>query len=175
MDSVGRVLTRSLLVELDSISARSNIGKLHAYDPEIDRTNHKLIRSLRSSEVANSSHSHTSSVFASDSTILKFNGAGLDFDLADSDSSLGLCILKFSLDNIADNNSTLKELTIPYIILRVNLGDDPQKHLKEFHVVCPTMRQHGVLKDYIKMKAFPFSLDEATKDWLYLQPTLFNT
>ncbi|RDX76712.1 hypothetical protein CR513_43277, partial [Mucuna pruriens] len=25
------------------------------------------------------------------------------------------------------------------------------------------------------MKAFPFSLDGAVKDWLYLQPTLFNT
>ncbi|RDX98359.1 hypothetical protein CR513_18731, partial [Mucuna pruriens] len=25
------------------------------------------------------------------------------------------------------------------------------------------------------MKAFPFSLDKATKDWLYLQPILFNT
>ncbi|RDX79412.1 hypothetical protein CR513_40168, partial [Mucuna pruriens] len=25
------------------------------------------------------------------------------------------------------------------------------------------------------MKAFPFSLDGATKDWLYLQPVMFNT
>ncbi|RDX98695.1 hypothetical protein CR513_18356, partial [Mucuna pruriens] len=25
------------------------------------------------------------------------------------------------------------------------------------------------------MKAFPFSLDGAAKDWLYLQPVLFNT
>ncbi|RDX89302.1 hypothetical protein CR513_28987, partial [Mucuna pruriens] len=33
----------------------------------------------------------------------------------------------------------------------------------------------GIPEDYIKMKAFPFSLDGATKDWLYLQPVLFNT
>ncbi|RDY05726.1 gag-pol, partial [Mucuna pruriens] len=46
-------------------------------------------------------------------------------------------------------------------------GEDPHKHLKEFHV--------GIPEDYIKMKAFPFSLDGATKDWLYLQPALFNT
>ncbi|RDY06311.1 hypothetical protein CR513_09730, partial [Mucuna pruriens] len=46
-------------------------------------------------------------------------------------------------------------------------GEDPHKHIKEFHV--------GILEDYIKMKAFPFSLDGAAKDWLYLQPTLFNT
>ncbi|RDY01485.1 hypothetical protein CR513_15172, partial [Mucuna pruriens] len=37
------------------------------------------------------------------------------------------------------------------------------------------MRPQGIPEDYIKMKAFPFSLDGAAKDWLYLQPTLFNT
>ncbi|RDY00179.1 hypothetical protein CR513_16671, partial [Mucuna pruriens] len=54
-------------------------------------------------------------------------------------------------------------------------GEDPHKHLKEFHVVCSTMRPQGISEDYIKMKAFPFSLDGAAKDWLYLQPVLFNT
>ncbi|RDY04772.1 hypothetical protein CR513_11470, partial [Mucuna pruriens] len=53
--------------------------------------------------------------------------------------------------------------------------EDPYKHLKEFHVVCSTMRPQGILEDYIKMKAFPFSLDGAAKDCLYLQPALFNT
>ncbi|RDY04773.1 hypothetical protein CR513_11472, partial [Mucuna pruriens] len=42
-------------------------------------------------------------------------------------------------------------------------------------MVYSTMRPQGIPEDYIKMKAFPFSLDEAAKDWLYLQPTLFNT
>ncbi|RDX92503.1 hypothetical protein CR513_25358, partial [Mucuna pruriens] len=35
-------------------------------------------------------------------------------------------------------------------------GEDPHKHLKEFHV--------GIPEDYIKMKAFPFSLDGVAKD-----------
>ncbi|RDX98442.1 hypothetical protein CR513_18645, partial [Mucuna pruriens] len=54
-------------------------------------------------------------------------------------------------------------------------GEDPHKHLKEFHVVCSTMRPQGIPEDYIKMKVLPFSLDGATKNWLYLQPALFNT
>ncbi|RDX81452.1 hypothetical protein CR513_37871, partial [Mucuna pruriens] len=54
-------------------------------------------------------------------------------------------------------------------------GEDPHKHLKEFHVVFSTMRPQGIPEDYIKMKVFPFSLDGAAKDWLYLQPILFNT
>ncbi|RDX73886.1 hypothetical protein CR513_46433, partial [Mucuna pruriens] len=37
------------------------------------------------------------------------------------------------------------------------------------------MRPQGILEDYIKMKAFPFSMDGAAKDWLYLQPAIFNT
>ncbi|RDX82173.1 hypothetical protein CR513_37070, partial [Mucuna pruriens] len=47
-------------------------------------------------------------------------------------------------------------------------GEDSHKHLKKFHVLCSTMRPHGIPKDYIKIKAFPFSLDGAAKDWLYL-------
>ncbi|RDY10971.1 hypothetical protein CR513_04434, partial [Mucuna pruriens] len=49
------------------------------------------------------------------------------------------------------------------------VGEDPHKHLKEFNVVCSTKRPQGIPEDYIKMKAFPFSLDGAAKDWFSLQ------
>ncbi|RDY14441.1 hypothetical protein CR513_00485, partial [Mucuna pruriens] len=54
-------------------------------------------------------------------------------------------------------------------------GEDPHKHLKEFHVVYYMMRLQGILEDYIKMKAFPLSLNGAMKDWLYLQPVMCTT
>ncbi|RDX64413.1 Retrovirus-related Pol polyprotein from transposon opus, partial [Mucuna pruriens] len=54
-------------------------------------------------------------------------------------------------------------------------SEDPHKHLKEFHVVCSTMRSQGIPEDYIKMKAFSFSLDGVAKVWLYLQPVMFTT
>ncbi|RDX83925.1 hypothetical protein CR513_35101, partial [Mucuna pruriens] len=54
-------------------------------------------------------------------------------------------------------------------------GKDPYKNLKEFHVVCSTMRLQEISKDYTKMKAFPFCLDGAANHWLYLQPVLCNT
>ncbi|RDY00715.1 hypothetical protein CR513_16066, partial [Mucuna pruriens] len=38
------------------------------------------------------------------------------------------------------------------------VGEDPHKHIKEFHMACSTMRSQGIPEDYIKMKAFPFSL-----------------
>ncbi|GAU50734.1 hypothetical protein TSUD_410570 [Trifolium subterraneum] len=40
-------------------------------------------------------------------------------------------------------------------------GEDPHKHLKEFQVVCSTpLRPKGITEDHIKLRAFPFSLQE---------------
>ncbi|KAF1885872.1 hypothetical protein Lal_00032244 [Lupinus albus] len=46
-------------------------------------------------------------------------------------------------------------------------GQDPHKHLKEFHIVCSTMKPHDVMEDHICLKAFPHSLEGPAKDWLY--------
>ncbi|RDX82287.1 hypothetical protein CR513_36950, partial [Mucuna pruriens] len=142
---------------------RSNPSKLHAYDPEIDKTFHRLIRSCKSSEVVSNS-SHKSSDFAFDFGVLMFD------------------------NNMVDNNKTLKEFATldvmdqPWCIRYSELeqaqsrlihllpkfhglaGENPYKHLKEFHVMCSTKRPYGILEDYIKMKAFPFSLDGVVKD-----------
>ena len=103
---------------------------------------------------------------------------------------------------MADNNRTLKELDTLDVVYQpwciqypeiefsyevksglIHLlpkfhglaGEDRHKHLKEFYVVCSTMRPYGIHEDYVKMKAFPFILDGMAKDWLYLQPNTINT
>ncbi|KAM1746172.1 hypothetical protein ACFX11_012826 [Malus domestica] len=45
--------------------------------------------------------------------------------------------------------------------------EDPNKHLKEFEVVCSSMTPINVNGSILKMKAFPFSFLEKAKDWLY--------
>ena len=50
-------------------------------------------------------------------------------------------------------------------------GEDPHKHLKELHVVCTIMKPTGVTEDQIKLRAFPFSLKDSAKDWLYYLPS----
>ncbi|CAN6587659.1 unnamed protein product [Malus baccata var. baccata] len=45
--------------------------------------------------------------------------------------------------------------------------EDPNKHLKEFKVVFSSMTPVNVDGSILKMKAFPFSLLEKAKDWLY--------
>ncbi|CAN6583769.1 unnamed protein product [Malus baccata var. baccata] len=45
--------------------------------------------------------------------------------------------------------------------------EDPNKHLKEFEMVCSSMTPINVDGCILKMKAFPFSLMDKAKDWLY--------
>nr|KYP40314.1 hypothetical protein KK1_038357 [Cajanus cajan]KYP44200.1 hypothetical protein KK1_034312 [Cajanus cajan] len=48
-----------------------------------------------------------------------------------------------------------------------HVGEDPHKHLKEFHIVCSTMKAPDVQEDHIYLKAFPHSVEVVSKDWLY--------
>ncbi|KAM0976128.1 hypothetical protein ACFX2C_019072 [Malus domestica] len=45
--------------------------------------------------------------------------------------------------------------------------EDPNNNLKEFEVVCSSMTPINVDGNILKMKAFPFSLMDKAKDWLY--------
>ncbi|CAN6711668.1 unnamed protein product [Malus baccata var. baccata] len=45
--------------------------------------------------------------------------------------------------------------------------EDPNKHLKEFEVVCLSMTPINVNGSILKMKAFPFSFMDKAKNWLY--------
>jgi len=50
------------------------------------------------------------------------------------------------------------------------VSEDPHKYLKEFHVVWTSMKPTWVTEKQIKLTAFPFSLKDSTKDWLYYLP-----
>ncbi|KAL4344715.1 hypothetical protein AHAS_Ahas11G0206100 [Arachis hypogaea] len=55
-------------------------------------------------------------------------------------------------------------------------GEDPLKHLKDFQVVCSTIRRHDSDEIAIMVFAFPFSLEGKAKEWFYAQPeeVIFN-
>lgn len=50
-------------------------------------------------------------------------------------------------------------------------GEDPDKHLKEFYIVCSEMKPHGVTEEAINLRTFPFSLKKHAKYWLYYLPS----
>ncbi|RDY03753.1 hypothetical protein CR513_12613, partial [Mucuna pruriens] len=156
---------------------QSSSDPLYELDPEIELTLRRL-RKARNIVVSNSRNSD--SISSSDNINYATNSSDyIEYSRTNIFEELG------QMDN---NDKTLKELAIPDVYpqldpaqtyeLRSSLihllpkfhglaGEDPHKHLKEFRV--------GIPEDYIKMKEFSFSLDEAAKDWLYLQHVLFNT
>ena len=154
-----------------TVTRSSNQGDLQ-YDPEIERTLHRLRREARKNFEEHN--------LALDSLFAR------DFDLEE--------------DEVMAENQTLKELAAPYLNqqplcitfptldatttfeLKSGLthllptfhglaGENPHKHLKELHVVCTSMKPTGVTEDQIKLRAFPFSLKDSAKDWLYYLPS----
>ncbi|XP_045810885.1 uncharacterized protein LOC123905320 [Trifolium pratense] len=86
----------------------------------------------------------------------------------------GLCIQYTDVDIPFELKSGLIHLLPRFNGLA---GEDPHKHLKEFQVLCSTpLRPEGITEDHIKLRAFPFSLQGAAKDWLYyLEPNSVST
>ncbi|RDY04934.1 hypothetical protein CR513_11279, partial [Mucuna pruriens] len=186
------VRLRLSLVSPSKTESSSNI--LHELDPEIDRTLGRL-RKVRSPVISDNSSFNSISNFDNSASANEYDFSKCSsFDI-NSDFNFG--VSKSQEPKPMENNDrTLKELVTPDVYPQLEpaqsyelksglihllpkfhglVGEDSHKHLKEFHVVCSMMRSQGIPKEYIKMKAFPFSLDGAAKDWLYLQLVLFNT
>ncbi|XP_028098230.1 uncharacterized protein LOC114297954 [Camellia sinensis] len=74
--------------------------------------------------------------------------------------------------NFEKNNLALDSLFAIYSEEEeVIAGEDPHKHLKKLHVVCTSIKPTGVTEEQIKLRAFPFSLKDSAKDWLYYLPS----
>jgi len=54
-------------------------------------------------------------------------------------------------------------------------GEDPYRHINEFIITCSTMQPEGITQDQIRLRAFPFSLQDKAKDWLYYLPPVTLT
>ncbi|XP_074298420.1 uncharacterized protein LOC141629295 [Silene latifolia] len=49
-------------------------------------------------------------------------------------------------------------------------NEDPNKHLSDFHIICSSIKPATVTDEQLKLRAFPFSLKDAARDWLYYLP-----
>uniref|UniRef100_A0A151UIA8 DUF6738 domain-containing protein n=1 Tax=Cajanus cajan TaxID=3821 RepID=A0A151UIA8_CAJCA len=144
---------------------RNNLGILHPFDPEIDRTFLILVREHMVPPLESDNHSVSVATEV------------------ESTENMGdqLAPRERTLREMAAPNFTYESLCIQYpeedvpFILKTRLihllpkfhgraGEYPHKHLKEFHIVCSTMRPHNVPEDHIYLKAFPFSLEDLAKD-----------
>ena len=78
-----------------------------------------------------------------------------------------LCIAYPTMDTDFELKSGLIQLLPTFRGLQ---NENPHKHLKEFHMVCLSMKPQGVTEDQIKLCAFPFSLADSAKEWLFYLP-----
>ncbi|RDX61272.1 hypothetical protein CR513_60513, partial [Mucuna pruriens] len=164
-DSVGYNLVESISDPSLPRASRSSFDPLHALDPEIEITLLRL-RKVRHTVVSNSSSFN----FVSNSNISIYATNEYDFS-------------EYSSSN-ANSNFVFGELATPDVVyqpwcIQYSQLEPAQSYelksglihlLPKFHGLA--VRSQGIPEDYIKMKAFPFSLDGAAKDWLYLQPIL---
>ncbi|XP_021602164.1 uncharacterized protein LOC110607373 [Manihot esculenta] len=88
-------------------------------------------------------------------------------DVDNVDDPQPLCIVYPILNAPLELKSRLIHL-LP--IFRGVEREDPHRHLKEFHVVCSSMRPQGVTEKQIKLREFPFFVADNAKDWLYYLP-----
>ncbi|XP_070668476.1 uncharacterized protein [Malus domestica] len=98
---------------------------------------------------------------ADNRTIKELSASGLD-------NVVPLCIQYPVAAQGKTNEFELKSSLLHHISKYYGLSmENPNKHLKEFEVVCSSMTPINVDRNILKMKTFPFTLMDKAKDWLY--------
>ncbi|CAN6570222.1 unnamed protein product [Malus baccata var. baccata] len=125
------------------------------------RKNPEPSESSASSEFVSEFEEEVEDMAADNRTIKELSASGLD-------NATPLCIQypRAAPDKTAEFE--LKSSLLHHIPKYHGLSmENPNKHLQEFEVVCSSMTPMNVDESILKMKAFPFSLLEKAKDWLY--------
>ena len=69
---------------------------------------------------------------------------------------------------ILEAGSELKSSLVHHLPTHHRLeSEEPHMHLKMFHIISTSMKPQGSIDNQIKLSAFPFSLADRTKDWLF--------
>ncbi|KAH9679091.1 protein kinase domain-containing protein [Citrus sinensis] len=176
--SLVEVVDKTLLSGEEKHSAAKEQCTL-SFDPEIEKTARQLRQQTKRAKQRSSS------------PLLSETDTVPDLVESSSDSEEQVmgrpAPVERTLRELAEPDLNQQPLCIQYVDLEVNFelksglihllpkfhgfaGEDPHKHLKEFHVVCSSIRPQGVTEEQIKLCAFPFSVDGLAKDWLYYLP-----
>ncbi|XP_052736704.1 uncharacterized protein LOC128197896 [Vigna angularis] len=174
---------------------RGNSGFIPPFDPEIDRTFHRLIRHSRNSSLESVFEPvPLDIVHPTVEYLLHTASTASVASVLDSDSDSVVFHTENNMAQPPPRERTFREMAAPDFdieslciqypdedvpfVLKTGLihllpkfhglaGESPHKHLKEFHIVCSSMKPHDVPEEHIFLKAFPHSLENVAKDWLY--------
>jgi Retrotransposon gag protein len=77
--------------------------------------------------------------------------------------------LGYTVPNVVANNFELKPALLNMLSQHMFNGlahEDPNQHLAMFEELCNMVQINGVEPETIKLRAFPFSLGDKTRNWL---------
>ncbi|CAH9079810.1 unnamed protein product [Cuscuta epithymum] len=139
-------------------------------NPEIEQTLERLKNKFSSTDSGESSSASSHSSEPEEPTTMALETRTLRELTAPNLNQQPLCITFPTLDEGAtfELKSGLIHLLPSFHGLR---GEDANKHLAEFHIVCTSMKPNNVTEEQIKLRAFPFSLKDTAKDWLFYLPS----
>ncbi|KAF1898705.1 hypothetical protein Lal_00028225 [Lupinus albus] len=121
---------------------RRNTCILHSINPEIDRTYHRLVRQNRTLD--------TNFVSVLNILLLKI----LLLSILSVHSEYSDSVHSVAFPNFDHSVHSENMAQPPTLLFNGLAGQDPHKHLKEFHIVCSTMKPNDVMEDNICLKAF---------------------
>ncbi|KAK9697939.1 hypothetical protein RND81_08G071100 [Saponaria officinalis] len=154
-------------------NTRSANLNVEPFDSEIERTLHRLRRTKDGQivivEPSDSEELHSDTESSESSVELDEMAGTIKQLTAPNLTNQPLCITFPPLGE--DATFELKSGLIHLLPTFHGLStEDPNKHLSDFHIVCSSMKTANVTDEQLKLRAFPFSLKDAAKDWLYYLP-----
>ncbi|KAM1420915.1 hypothetical protein ACFX2I_003228 [Malus domestica] len=110
----------------------------------------------------------TTQIFKEEQVMVVDNRTIKEISASGLDNAMPLCIQYPRAAQDKTNEFELKSSLLHHIPKFYGLYlEHPNKHFKEFEVVCSSMTPVNVDGSILIMKAFLFSLLEKAKDWLY--------
>ncbi|CAH9146939.1 unnamed protein product [Cuscuta epithymum] len=152
------------------VKTRSINELTYQTNPEIEQAFERLRNLFPHTPSEESSNASSSSSESEESFHMALETRTLRELTAPNLNQQPLCITFPTLDegNTFELKSGLIHLLPSFHGMR---GEDPNKHLSEFHIVCTSMCPNGATEEQIKLRAFPFSLKDTAKDWLFYLPS----
>ena len=151
-------------------------NRIIQFDPEIEKTAKRLRKATKLQKQANSGASQPSArspLRTEETSSLTPTKPPIDTNQRDNMAAAAaaeeqpLCITCPILNAPLELRTCMIHMLPKFQGLE---NEDPHRHLKEFYVVCSSMRPQGITDEQIRLVAFPFTLIESAKDWLYYLP-----
>jgi len=165
---------------------RANLGKIYQFGPKLERNLRKAHKRLEFE--CSTERKHSTSKATTETIPSSPPSTNISFDLS-SDPNPNI-MEERTIKQLATSNNPIINNNIQYpkgqCELKTDLlkalpqfhglsGENPHKHLSQFHMICENFRSPTTALETLKTRDFPFTLQGAAQDcWYYLSLRMTN-